>query len=155
MTTPPQGQNPFAQDQQPQSPQVYGQPQPPAPYPPQGSGPYAPVPPAAPGRRVSKKVIRILAVILVGILVAVGKWYLGKTDAETTAVGSCMHNKGTESSPDLKTVDCSSSDAQFKVVQKFDNTSDDSKCEAVKEATISYYQTGDGHDVVLCLKEVK
>jgi len=100
-------------------------------------------------------VIRILAVILVGILVAVGKWYLGKTDAETTAVGSCMHNKGTESSPDLKTVDCSSSDAQFKVVQKFDNTSDDSKCEAVKEATISYYQTGDGHDVVLCLKEVK
>ena len=99
--------------------------------------------------------IRILAVILVAILVAVGKWYLGKTDAETTAVGSCMHNKGTESSPDLKTVDCSSSDAEFKVVQKFDNTSDDSKCEAVKEATISYYQTGDGHDVVLCLKEVK
>ncbi|MET7476528.1 hypothetical protein ABZT17_19440 [Streptomyces sp. NPDC005648] len=145
MTTPPQGQNPFAQ----------GQPQPPAPYPPQGSAPYAPVPPAAPGRRINKKVVRILAFIVIAILVAVGKWYLGKTDAETTAVGSCMHNKGTESSPDLKTVDCSSSDAQFKVVQKFDNTSDDSKCEAVKEATISYYQTGDNHDVVLCLKEVK
>ena len=155
MTTPPQGQNPFAQGQQPQAPHAYGQPQPPAPYPPQGTAPYAPVPPSSPGRRVNKKVLRILAFIVVAILVAVGKWYLGKTDAETTAVGSCMHNEGTQTKPDLKTVDCSSSDAQFKVVQKFDNTSDDSKCESVKEATISYYQTGDSHDVVLCLKEVK
>jgi len=164
-TPPPQGQNPYSQDVQP-----YGQPQPPAPYPPQGGNPfaqgqpgvppqggapYAPVPPAPPARRFNKKVLRIVGFIVVAILIAGGKWFFGKTDAETTSVGSCMHNKGTQSAPDLKTVDCSSSDAQYKVVEKFDNTSDDSKCESVASAEISYYQTGDGHDVVLCLKEVK
>ncbi|MEV5437384.1 hypothetical protein AB0K80_15420 [Streptomyces sp. NPDC052682] len=159
-TTPPQG-NPFAQGQQPADQQQ-------APHPPQGgypqqgdfpqqqgAAPYAPVPPQAPTKRVSKKLLRIVGFIVVAILVAAGKWYLGQTDAETTSVGSCMHNEGTQVSPDLKTVDCSSSDAQYEVVEKFDNTSDDKKCEAVKTATISYYQTGNNHNVVLCLKEVK
>ncbi|WP_419796428.1 LppU/SCO3897 family protein [Streptomyces fuscus] len=143
VSTPPQGQNPFAQ--QP------GQP----PIPQQGAAPYAPVPPAPPARRVNKKVLRIVAFIVVAILIAVGKWYLGKTDAESASVGSCMKNEGTQFKPDLKTVDCSGSDAEYKVVEKFDNTSDDSKCKGVAGAEISYYQTGDGHDVVLCLKQVK
>lgn len=155
-TPPPQGQNPFAQGQNP-----YAQPQGQAPYPQQqgfpqqGAAPYAPVPPTGPTRRVSKKMLRIIAFIVVAILIAVGKWYLGKTDAESASVGSCMKNEGTQVSPDLKTVDCSSTDAKYEVVEKFDNTSDDTKCESVTEAEISYYQTGDGHDVVLCLKEVK
>ncbi|GLW49308.1 hypothetical protein Stsp02_49690 [Streptomyces sp. NBRC 14336] len=150
MSTPPQGQNPFAQGQNP-----YGQQPGQLPVPQQGAAPYAPVPPTPPARRVSKKVLRIVAFIVVAILIAVGKWYLGKTDAESASVGSCMKNEGTQFSPDLKTVDCSSSEAKYEVVEKFDNTSDDSKCEAVASAEIAYYQTGDGHDVVLCLKEVK
>ncbi|MEU0743149.1 hypothetical protein [Streptomyces sp. NPDC006134] len=103
---------------------------------------------------MSKTVIRILAFVVIAIAVALGKWYLGQSDAETTAVGSCMHNEGTQTTPDLKTVDCSSSGAQFKVVEKFEDTSDSSKCETVAEAEISYYQVGEGHNVVLCLKEV-
>ncbi|MBC9726451.1 hypothetical protein [Streptomyces sp. TRM68367] len=168
MTTPPPQGNPFAQGQQP-----YGQPQGQAPYPPQGGYPQqpgqpgfpqqggaapfqgAPVPPPAPTRRVSKKVLRIVALIVVAIAMAAGKWYFSQSDAETTSVGSCMHNEGTQTSPDLKSVDCTSSDAQFEVVAKFDNTSNDSKCKAVKEAEIAYYQKGDNHDVVLCLKQVK
>ncbi|MFF7447611.1 MULTISPECIES: hypothetical protein [unclassified Streptomyces] len=158
-TPPPQGQNPYAQGQQPQAPYppqggnpfAQGQPG----VPPQGTAPYAPVPPAPPSRRFGKKALRIVGFIVVAILIAGGKWFFSKTDAETTSVGSCMHNEGTQISPDLKTVDCTSSDAEYKVVEKFDDTSDDSKCEAVKTAEISYYQTGDGHDVVLCLKEVK
>ncbi|NUV64012.1 hypothetical protein [Streptomyces sp. CAI-85] len=143
-TPPPQGQNPFAQ----------GQPQ--APYPPQqGTAPFAPVPPAPPARRFSKKLLRIVGIIVLAIIIGVVKWQMGKTDAETTSVGSCMYNKGTQISPDLKTVDCSSSDAKYKVVEKFDNTSDSGKCEAIQEAEISYYQQGDNHDVVLCLKEIK
>ncbi|MCT7351460.1 hypothetical protein N4P33_04645 [Streptomyces sp. 15-116A] len=156
MTTPPPQGNPFAQGQQPQPygqppqggfPQQAGQPG----FPPPG----APVPPPA-AKRFSKKVLRIVGFIVIAVLIAVGKWWWGQSDAETASVGSCMHNEGTQISPDLKTVDCSSSDAQYKVVEKFDDTSDDSKCEAVKEATISYYQTGsNSHKVVLCLKEVK
>jgi len=157
-TPPPQGQNPFAQGQQ----QPYGQPQAPAPYPPQGGNPFGqggvptvPVPPAPPTRRFNKKVLRIVGIIVLAIIIGVVKWQLGKTDAETTSKGSCMHNSGTQSDPKLKTVDCSSSDAQYKVVEKFDNTSDDSKCKTVADAEIAYYQTGDSHDVVLCLKTVK
>ncbi|MFJ9540079.1 hypothetical protein ACIRPX_22800 [Streptomyces sp. NPDC101225] len=150
-TPPPQGQNPFAQGQQ----QPYGQAPAPAPYPPQGGAPYTPAPPAPPARRFNKKLLRIVGIIVLAIIIGVVKWQLGKTDAETTSKGSCMHNSGTQSDPDLKTVDCSSSDAQYKVVEKFDNTSDDSKCKNVADAEIAYYQTGDSHDVVLCLKAVK
>lgn len=157
---PPQGQNPYAQQPTPPMGQQPGQPGVPpqgpyAPFPNQG----APVPPPAPARRGGKKLVRILGVVVVGILVLAVKfgigWFASETDAETTSVGACMHNDGTDSSADLNEVDCSSSDAQYKVVKKFDDTSDDSKCEAVSEATISYIQSGAGHDVVLCLKEVK
>ncbi|KUN10332.1 hypothetical protein AQI95_00970 [Streptomyces yokosukanensis] len=169
-TPPPQGQNPFAQGQQ-----AYGQPQ--APYPPQGGypqqpgqpqAPYAqfpnqgaPVPPApaSTGKRMGKRAIRIVGIIVVAVIVGLLKfgagWFLTRDDAETTSVGSCMHNNGSTAKPDLKEVDCSSSDAQYTVVQKFDGSSDDSKCAAVTGATISYIQYGGGHDVVLCLKDAK
>ncbi|GAA4795813.1 LppU/SCO3897 family protein [Streptomyces ziwulingensis] len=153
---PPQGQNPYAQGTgnpfaqgQPGHPQQTGQPG----VPPQGM-PYAPVPPSPRGGRFKKKALRLLAVVAIAIAIAGGKWYFSQSDAETTEAGSCMHNEGTQASPDLKTVDCSSGDAQYKVVEKFEDTSDSGKCEAVKEAEISYYQVGDGHDVVLCLKEI-
>jgi hypothetical protein len=156
---PPQGQNPFAQqptvagDQQPGQPGVPPQ-QPYAPFPQQAG---APVPPPAPtgGKRFGKKAMRIVGLILVAIALYGVKWYLGQSDAETTSVGACMHNDGTQASPDLQTVDCSSGDSQYKVVEKFDNTSDDKKCESVSAATIYYVQTGGGHNVVLCLKETK
>ncbi|MEV6182199.1 hypothetical protein ACIHAR_23045 [Streptomyces sp. NPDC052016] len=148
-TPPPAGQNPYAQPPVPQGQQPY------APFPNQG----APVPPSAPAGRGGKKVLRILGIIVVGLLVLGVKfgigWWADRTDAETTSVGSCMHNEGTDINPDLQEVDCSASEAEFQVVEKFDDTSDDTKCEAVKEATISYYQVGGGHNVVLCLKETK
>lgn len=167
MTTPPpqgqnpynQGQNPYGQGQQPSTNQMVqpGQPGvPQQPYPPYNQG--APVPPpAAPsgGGRAKKLALRIGAVIVVGIVVFVVKGQLNKSDAETTAVGDCLHNKGTQSQPDLKDTDCSSSDAEFKVIEKFDDTSSVSKCDAVKGTEVSYYQTGAGHDVVLCLKTTK
>lgn len=163
-TPPPQGQNPYAQTpadptvQQPGLPGVptQGTPAPYAPFPHQG----APVPPPAPQRRVGKKVARFLGFIAVAVVIGLVKWGIGwwatSTDAETTSVGACLHNEGTETSPDLNEVDCGSGNAEFTVVEKFDGTSDDTKCEAVtKEWTVSYIQSGGGHDVVLCLKETK
>ena len=178
-TPPPQGTNPYAQQptvpmgQQPGQPGVAPQPYAPQqPYPPQGyqqqpyppfpqqQGAPAPLPPqAGPGKRAGKKAIRIVGIIVVAVIVGLVKfgagWFLTRDDAETTSVGSCMHNDGTDSKPDLKDVDCSSSSAQYKVVQKFDGSSDENKCQAVKDATISYIQYGGGHDVVLCLNELK
>ncbi|MEU1041940.1 hypothetical protein ACFYP4_13360 [Streptomyces sp. NPDC005551] len=154
VSPPPQGQNPYAAqptapaDQQPGVPPQ----QPYAPFPQQ---PGAPVPPPAPAKRFGKKAMRVVALILVAIGLYGAKWYFGQSDAETTSVGSCMHNDGTTSNADLNEVDCSSSDSQYKVVEKFDNTSDDSKCESVSAATVYYVQSGGGHNVVLCLKETK
>ncbi|MEV0317488.1 hypothetical protein ACIBKX_22230 [Streptomyces sp. NPDC050658] len=155
MTTPPQGQNPYGQGVQPHPGQPT-HPVAPQPYPPYNQG--APVPPpAAPsgGGRGKKLLLRIGAVIVVGIIIAVVKFQLGKSDAESTAVGDCLKNTGTQSQPDLKNVDCSSSDSEFEVIEKFDDTSSVSKCDTVKGTEVSYYQTGGGHDVVLCLKQSK
>ncbi|WP_416977932.1 LppU/SCO3897 family protein [Streptomyces sp. T028] len=165
MTTPPppQGQNPYAQPTAPTGQQQPGQPgvppqQPYAPFPNQGGAPVPP-PPAPAGKRMGKKAIRIIGAIVVAVIIGILKfgagWFLTRDDAETTSVGACMYNEGTDTNADLNEVGCTDSKAQYKVVEKFDGSSDDSKCEAVTDATISYVQYGGGHDVVLCLKEVK
>ncbi|MCW7941873.1 hypothetical protein AAW14_07385 [Streptomyces hygroscopicus] len=162
-TPPPQGPNPYAQQptmpmgQQPGQPGVPPQ-GPYAPFPNQGAP--APVPPqAGSGKRASKKALRIvgaIVVVIIGLAVKFGiGWWASETDAETTSVGACMHNDGSDSKANLTEVDCSSSGAQYKVVQKFDGSSDQDKCQAVKEATSAYVQYGNGHDVVLCLKDNK
>ncbi|MGY1499273.1 LppU/SCO3897 family protein [Streptomyces sp. QTS52] len=150
MTTPPQDQNPNAPvPVEPTAPQQ--------PYPPHQGAPFqgVPVPPPAPAKRFSKKLLRIGVFIVVAIAIAGGKWYFGQSDAETTSVGACLHNDGTDADADLNEVDCSSDGAQYTVVEKFDNSSDENKCKTVTEATIYYIQSGSGHDVVLCLKEAK
>ncbi|MEU7054536.1 hypothetical protein [Streptomyces sp. NPDC046197] len=164
-TPPPQGQNPYAQaptapmGQQPVQPGVPQQPY--APFPQQQGAPVPP--PPAPAKRAGKKALRVIGAIVVFVIVAMLKfgvgfglgWFFNRDDAETTSVGACMHNDGTDNKADLKEVDCSSADAQYKVVQKFDGSTDEDKCKAVTDATISYVQYGGGHDVVLCLKEAK
>ncbi|MBN0043284.1 hypothetical protein JS756_04055 [Streptomyces actuosus] len=164
-TPPPHGQNPYAQTPPPagQEPGQQGVPPQGAPYAPfpnqagPGAPAGAPVPPqGGTAKRAGKKVARIAGIIVVAVIIAAIKFgiadWLTESDAHATSVGACMHNAGTESKPDLKEVDCSSSKAQFKVVEKFADTTDDSKCEAVQEATISYIESG-SDDVVLCLKE--
>ncbi|MFB7461048.1 hypothetical protein [Streptomyces sp. NPDC056188] len=168
MTTPPppQGQNPHAEAPTAPMGQQAGQPgAPQQPYPPQA--PYtpfpqqqgAPVPPPVPPKSGGKKVLGILGtmgLIAAVLLVKFGiGWWFSQTDAETTSVGACLHNKGTDSNADLKEVDCSSGEAEYKVIQKFDGSSDENKCESVKGWTVSYVQSGGGHDVVLCLTETK
>ncbi|MDQ0991864.1 hypothetical protein [Streptomyces sp. V3I7] len=172
-TPPPHGQSPYAQTPPPspgaapytQAPPPPGQPTgqpgvppqaPYAPFPNQG----APVPPpSAPAKSGRKKFLRFVGVVVVAVIVGILKfgagWFLTRDDAETTAVGSCMHNDGSYSKPDLNEVDCTSHDSQYEVVQKFDDSSDEEKCKSVTESTIYYVQSGGGHDVVLCLKETK
>jgi hypothetical protein len=157
-------QQPYAPQQHYPPQQTYPQQHPYPPFPQQQGAP-APLPPqAGPGKRAGKKAIGIVGAVVVGAIVLAvvigvikfgAGWFLARDDAETTSVGSCMHNDGTDSKPDLKDVDCSSSNAQYKVVQKFDGSSDENKCQGVKDATISYIQYGGGHDIVLCLNELK
>lgn len=176
MTTPPSQGNPFAQGQNPyaQGQQPYGQPQGQAPYPPQGgypqqpgqpgfppqgAAPYAPVPPQQPGRRFSFKTIKnVAAVAIVGIMLVVG-YIISLDDAENAAVGDCLKSSSSSSSNDrMEVVDCTSSEAEAKVLKKIDGTytslTAETECRKVSGATSFYAQTGDGDNFLLCLSDV-
>jgi hypothetical protein len=158
-TPPPQGQNPFAQGQQP-----YGQPQGQAPYPPQGgypqqpgqpgfpqqgTVPFAPVPPQ-PSRKPSFKTIKNIVIAVVVVGVAIGGYIASRNDADTAKVGDCMSisNPNSATDPGLEVVDCGSSKAKYKVAQKKD---DNSGCDRTKYS--EYTETGGSDDFTLCLED--
>ncbi|CAL9496585.1 LppU/SCO3897 family protein [Streptomyces sp. enrichment culture] len=151
-TPPPQGQNPFAQGQNP-----YAQPQgspTQAPFPPQAA---APVPPQPQSRRSKFKIIKF-AVIGVAALTAIIGGYLGsRDDADQAKVGDCL--KAASSSTDrMEVVDCTSSEAEAKVLKKVDghftSFTAETECRKVKGATGFYAETGDGDEFLLCTSEV-
>jgi hypothetical protein len=166
-TPPPQGQNPFAQQGQ----QPYGQPQGQAPYPPQGgypqqpgqpgypTAPYGAVPPEQPRRKVSFKLIKNVVIVLAVAGVAIGGYISSQDDANTAAVGDCMHRgSSNDDNPDLEVVKCDSSQAQYIVLAKVEGTytdvTADSKCqEKAKDFQYSYTESGDGSNFLLCLKD--
>jgi hypothetical protein len=65
------------------------------------------------------------------------------------AVGSCVVNKGSSTKPDVKVVDCASSDAEYKVVGRIDDSTDDSQCEEFADAQASYVDSSSKY--ILCL----
>ncbi|MDQ0832145.1 hypothetical protein QF032_003989 [Streptomyces achromogenes] len=166
-TPPPQGQNPFAQQGQ----QPYGQPQGQAPYPPQSgypqqpgqpgypTAPYGAVPPEPPRRKVSFKLIKNIVIVVAVISAAIFAYISSQDDANTAAVGDCMHRgSSSDNDPDLEVVKCDSSQAQYIVLAKVKGTytelTADSKCKAeAKDFQYSYTETGDGSNFLLCLKD--
>ncbi|MDQ0582143.1 LppU/SCO3897 family protein [Streptomyces rishiriensis] len=162
-TPPPQGQNPFAQQGQ----QPYGQPQGQAPYPPQpgypqpGAAPYGAVPPEQPRRKVGFKLIKNVVIVLAVIGVGIGVYISNKDDANTAAVGDCMHRgSSSDDNPDLEVVKCDSSQAQYIVLAKIKGTytqvTADSKCaEQAKDYQYQYTETGGSSNFLLCLKDYK
>ncbi|WP_406726554.1 hypothetical protein WJ438_20530 [Streptomyces sp. GD-15H] len=169
MTTPPPQGNPFAQGQQ----QPYGQPQGQTPYPPQDGLPQqagqpgfppqgAPVPPPQPPRKIGFKTIKNIAIVVVVATAAIGAFIASRDDANTAAVGDCMHRGSTsDDNPDLEVVECNSSEAQYEVLAKIEgsfltDTLASSKCEAAaKDFQYVYTESGDGKDFLLCLKDYK
>ncbi|MFD5699340.1 LppU/SCO3897 family protein [Streptomyces lasiicapitis] len=170
-TPPPQGQNPFAQGQQPygQQPQggaPYGQPQgggdpysqaPGQPYPPQPGAPQQPGvpfyqggPDATAPRKSKKKLIFVIVGVAVAAAIGAAVW-AGQDEAAAAEVGDCMSigNPASTTDPDLKIVDCGDKDAKYKVAEKKDSGT----CDIKKYAT--YRETGGGDDFTLCLEPYK
>lgn len=162
-TPPPQGQNPYAQAQQPQAPfppqggNPFAQGQPGVP--PQGGVPYAPVPPEQPRRKLSFKTIKNIVIVLAVAGIAIGGYISSRDDANTASVGDCMHRGSTnDNDPDLEVVDCADSKAQYTVLAKIEGTFSGSlaetKCAAeAKDFQYVYTETGDGSNFLLCLKD--
>ncbi|TRV80523.1 hypothetical protein FKN01_07260 [Streptomyces sp. 130] len=151
---------------QPQQPQGWGAPQPQqpqnwgAPQQPQGWG----APPQSPSQPSGGKKLlatRNIIIIVVGLVVLGAlKFGLGdlfESDAKAAAVGDCLENNGTNFNPDMKSVDCSSSAAEYKVAEVHDNTTDADLCDPEK---YSAYTESSGRrksrsSVVLCLTPLK
>ncbi|QKW07808.1 hypothetical protein HUT18_16875 [Streptomyces sp. NA04227] len=167
MTTPPQGQNPFAQTPPPGQPQggnPYGQTAPmgAAPYPQQPGSPFpgAPVPPPANNKKKIKMILGIVGVVVVGGMMIVG-YVAGKDDAKTAKVGDCMHRGNqSDTDPDLEVVDCEGSEAQYKVTARVKGTyltsiaASEACAKETKDFENFYSERGDGEDFLLCLKKL-
>ncbi|MCF2537663.1 MULTISPECIES: LppU/SCO3897 family protein [Streptomyces] len=162
MSTPPPQGNPFAQGQNPYAQAPQGQ----APYPqqpgvpgvpPQGGAPYAPIPPEQPRRKVSFKTIKNV-LVGVGVVVAIVVGVItSMDDADKAEVGDCLKS-ASSSSDEMEVVDCTSSEAEAKVLKKIDGTytsfTAETACRKVSGATSFYAQTGDGDNFLLCLSDV-
>jgi hypothetical protein len=163
---PPQGGYP----QQPQQPQwgppqqqPYPQQQQPWGAPPQGPIPQVPTPPqSGDNDSIKKNLIKIVAILaVVGIGWGALEYFgFGEDTAKYAAVGDCMKNEGSAISPDMTIVDCTSSEATYKVAAVHKNTRDTSLCAA---GTTGYSETSTtgrkGHrktsTVTLCLTAAK
>lgn len=71
--------------------------------------------------------------------------------SSTAEVGRCVVNKGTEAKPKVEVVDCGSADAQYRIVGRLDNSTNDSQCDQFAGVEASYVYTGRYTKYTLCL----
>ncbi|MEU5954801.1 hypothetical protein [Streptomyces sp. NPDC047525] len=136
MPPPPQGgyQQPYGQQQQPQyGQQPYGQqPYGQQPYGQQQFAPPQPQPPQQPQRprgggsfNRQSPLMKVVTLLIAAVIAGVW-WYSSRgnttgpgseaaKEPAATEVGDCVRNKGSDSSPDMETVDCSGATAEYKV----------------------------------------
>ena len=101
---------------------------------------------------VAPAMLMLLLPIAVIALIVVGN--LNSTEAKAN-VGACVVNNGTSSDPDVKVVDCASPDAEYKIVGKIDDSTDDSQCDQFEGAEASYVYQHRSTKYTLCLTPVK
>ncbi|MFF0343189.1 toxin-antitoxin system, toxin component [Kribbella sp. NPDC004875] len=108
--------------------------------------------PMDPGKPLFKRpaILMLLLPIAFIALLVIGN--LNSTESKAQ-IGACVVNKGTSSSPDVKVVDCTSSEAEYKIVDKIDDSTDDSQCGDDAEASYVYQHRSTKY--TLCLTPVR
>ena len=107
--------------------------------------------PMDPGKPLFKRPHIFMLLIPIAIIAAIIIGNLTTTSTSEATVGSCVVNKGSDSDPKVKVVDCSSSEAQYRVVGKLDNTTDDSRCDQFPGYEASYTKRDRYTRYTLCL----
>jgi len=108
--------------------------------------------PMDPGKPLFQRPAIAILVLPIALIAAIVFANLNSTEAKAK-IGACVVNKGTSVNPDVKVVDCASSEAEYKIVDKIDDSTDDSQCGENAEASYRY-QNG-STKYVLCLTPVK
>jgi hypothetical protein len=104
-----------------------------------------------PGKPLFKRPPILMLLLPIALIVTIVVINLNITTTSEAGVGSCVVNKGTASSPNVKVVDCGSSEAEYKVVGKLDNTIDDSKCDQFQGYEAAYTSEVGSQRYTLCL----
>jgi hypothetical protein len=92
----------------------------------------------------------LIPVVIFGLIVFSN---LDSTDSKAD-VGRCVMNKGTDGDPNVKVVDCTSSDAEYRIVGRIDDSTDDSQCSQFAGSEASYVYEKGSTKYTLCLTPV-
>ncbi len=131
--------------------------------------PGAPIPPPVAPKSTSRKVRRIISIVVLVVALGLGVFgYLSsRKSAQNAKVGDCLDAKAASSivasdASGTKIVACTSAEAKFTVIGKIDNKSsqafesDDHICDAFPEWTAAYWwgpAKAGALGSVLCLKD--
>ncbi|MFE4516298.1 hypothetical protein ACFRMQ_19125 [Kitasatospora sp. NPDC056783] len=119
------GQQPYGQP----VPGPYGQQPPPGPYGPPQPAPV--MPPAPPAKRGIRSKLRIVGVVGGCLALAVGYFVTGPS-VSSAKPGDCVRATGTR---DVEIVKCTDSQANYRVLAKFEGTTDRSRCDRTPQTT--------------------
>lgn len=110
--------------------------------------------PMDPGKPLFQRPAMLMLLVPFAVIALIIFANLNSTEAKAN-VGACVVNNGTSSSPDVKVVDCTSSEAEYKIVGKIDDSTDDSQCDQFEGAEASYVYEQGSTKYTLCLTPVK
>ncbi|WP_242001874.1 LppU/SCO3897 family protein [Kribbella steppae] len=116
--------------------------------------PGAPGRPMNPGKPLVQRPAMAMLLLPIALIAAIVVINLNITTTSEAEVGSCVVNEGTAASPRVKIVDCASSDAEYKVVGKLDDTVDDAKCQQFAGYEAAYTSEVGSQKYTLCLAPV-
>ncbi|MFI5695137.1 toxin-antitoxin system, toxin component [Kribbella sp. NPDC051586] len=109
--------------------------------------------PMDPGKPLVRRPAMLMLLLPIAVIALIVVGNLNSTEAKAD-VGACVVNNGTSSDPDVKVVDCTSSEAEYKIVGKIDDSTDDSQCDQYN-AEASYVSEDGSSKYTLCLVHVK
>ncbi|MEU4606272.1 toxin-antitoxin system, toxin component [Kribbella sp. NPDC023972] len=113
--------------------------------------PGAPGRPMNPGKPLIQRPAIAMLLLPIALIATIVVINLNITTPSEAAVGSCVVNKGSATSPEVDVVDCASSEAEYKVVGKLDNTIDDSQCAQFPGYEAAYTSEVGSQRYTLCL----
>jgi hypothetical protein len=154
----PGGQGSFGAAPPPAQPGQPGPGQPGQPGPGEPGQPGQPLPAAEPAPKKKKSgLVRVVVVLVVLAALGVGGWWFTRGDAVNAQVGDCLAGTTPEEmdASKLKKVECSASDAPFKVVERVENKTEAEANSACTESTEDRWVFWSGETgksgTVLCL----
>lgn len=109
--------------------------------------------PMNPGKPLIRRLPAILS-LLIPLAVVCLIVVVNLRSAAESAVGNCVVNKGTNQNPDVTFVDCSSPDAQYRIIGKLDGTTDSTRCREFPGYEASYTWQKGSSRYTLCLTPV-